>query len=55
MRVYRFRKCDFRNDPKNPGSHLQSELEKSEIYFSKLSQLNDPMEGLKDILTLVKN
>ena len=49
--IYRFRSCDFFNPDGslNPESHLKSELENSEIYFSPFKDLNDPMEGFKDV------
>ena len=42
MRVYRFRTMD-----NLLGEH--QELKKQEIYFANPEQLNDPMEGLRDI------
>lgn len=49
--IYRFRSCDLFNSDgtPNPDSHLKSELENSEIYFSPFKDLNDPMEGFKDV------
>ena len=43
MRVYRFRKMD-----NLLGEH--QELKKQEIYFANPEDLNDPMEGLRDIV-----
>ena len=44
MNVYRFRSMEYLL-----GEEYQ-ELEKQAIYFASPDQLNDPMEGLRDIV-----
>ena len=43
MQVYRFRSMKYLLGDK------YQELKKQEIYFPRLEQLNDPMEGFRDI------